>query len=354
MNAKTAICAAVFGIFALLPTLAAGSGSATPKDADKHQSAFNDSRIKFLESSFKRLLEKSGSVSGALCLAENGNILAAKSFPAGREGAAQTFALGKSTAAIVTLAAVAMQNEGKLNLRESAESLCSYFRLSGSARRASLEDIWSGKFGFSEHSDTLVPSDASAAEVFDIAAQIPPAANVGINSSKLAPAIAGYALGYIADKSQKNFKKSFAKALHAYALSPLGMEGAKYRSFDSPFFPATALALTADDAAKWLACETAQNPKIATEQLVSERRIPKSGEKKFSMGWIKTSIGKTNFYMCGDYFQNCANIVAVMADERIAAAFFVKSTDSKSAPQICSKALYLLIEMLQNPIPPSK
>ena len=72
MNAKTAICAAVFGIFALLPTLAAGSGSATPKDADKHQSAFNDSRIKFLESSFKRLLEKSGSVSGALCLAENG------------------------------------------------------------------------------------------------------------------------------------------------------------------------------------------------------------------------------------------------------------------------------------------
>lgn len=83
MNAKTAICAAVFGIFALLPTLAAGSGSATPKDADKHQSAFNDSRIKFLESSFKRLLEKSGSVSGALCLAEMGTSLPQNHSPLG-------------------------------------------------------------------------------------------------------------------------------------------------------------------------------------------------------------------------------------------------------------------------------
>lgn len=356
MSGKFAICAAAFAVIALLP-LQAPLAQTAPAGAIRSEintSAFNDLRVRFLQSRFKSLLDKSGAYAGAVCLAENGNVLLAKSFPESPGANAQTFPIGKSSAALSTLAAAAMQKEGKLNLKESVSSFCSYFRLSGSASRASLEQVWSGEYGFDEHADSLVPQDASAAELFDIAAQIPPTAQAGINSSKLAPALAGYALGYIADKSQKNFKKSFVKTVHNYVFSPLKMDGVKYRAFDSPLFAATAFALAANDTAKWLACETDPSPKIATAQLISERRKPSGEEKKFSMGWIKTSKGKTEFSMCGDYFQNCANIVAVFADGKIAAAFFAKSQDQKSASQACADGLSLLIEMLQNPAPHSK
>ena len=348
-----AICAfALLWFCTLPPALATGEPDVNTQNVlDTSARFFNRARLNLTDTQFKNALKNLDNAKGAICIVKNGNIILEKSYNIPAESDSKSFAMGKTTSAITSLAAVAAQENELINLRSPLARYCSYFRLNTN-KNASIEDLLRGNIGFDKHSDTLVPMNASAAEIFDIAAQLPTTQDIGINQSLLTASIAGYALGYIADKSEKDFKKSFAKALYKFVLKPLDMTGARYRAFDTPFFPANALALQSQDIGKWLCAETSPSPKIATANAISARRAPTRQNGKIGMGWIKTSKNGIDFFMCGDFFQNCANLVAVFPQYGVACAFVIKAQDASKASRTCQEALERVIDTLSIPIPP--
>ena len=334
-------------------SLKGGEPNTAPGRADE---VFNRNRLNFLEFKFGDALERIGARAGAICIVRSGKVIFEKtialaltmhsSAPGTSAGASDIlgdryFPLGRTSEAFVSLLAVAMENSGKISLSSKVSSRCSFFRsFGGLAQEATFADLLSCRAGIPLSADSLIPDTSSSEEFFQVLAQIPLAAPPGEISvrSKASVSAAGYALAYIENPSEKNMKKSFASAAKKYLFSPLGIS-ARYRSFNKAHFPATAFSLSSKDIAKWLSEETSPSPRIATGALMQSRRQAPGGGSKFGMGFTYSSVASQAAFICADYFENTANIVAFFPKNNIAVAFLVECSDAKKASKLCAEML---------------
>lgn len=308
-------------------------------------------RLDFISNEFLSGLREISADSGAMCVVSKGKTLFGKDFILrGDNAAVKKFPLGNTSQTLLSLMLSAMEKDGKIASDWKVARHCSYFRL-GAQSAATFDDLISMRAGIDSHSDSLVPSDASAFELFEIAGQIPPvsAPKEYFSRSKLSVSLAGYAIGYVFDKSQKNMKKSFAACAKKYIFEPLKMSDPRFSSFDKPFFPATAFAFSIADCSRWLECETSKNPPVSSSSEISKRRLSRDASDRFGGGWLASNEKGVHFFVSADYWEGCANVVAIIPSENLAAAFFAKSKDSKSASKLCADTLSKFLEMSVNP-----
>lgn len=326
--------------------------------AAENFSAPSAEKLAGLGESFRARLADCGASGGALCVVANGKVLYGRDFDSpkgsaegaksGGAGALRKYPLGNTSQVLLSLMLAAMQGDGVLAADWRVSRHCSYFKF-GSGD-ATFDDLLSMRGGFDSHSDSLVPADASSLEVFEIARQIPPAgaAKTYFARSRLSAALAGYAMGYVFDKKTSNMKKSFAACAKKYLFEPMKFEDPRFVSFDTALFPATAFALSVVDCAAWLCCETSPNPPISTRSEIAARRLSRDATDRFGGGWLASNEGGAHFFVSADYWQNCANVVAVFPESNVAAAFFVPSPDAKKASKACADSLSEFISVLTN------
>jgi len=313
---------------------------------------FNPSaqRLKFLADNFGTELSKANAV-GALCVAVDGKTVLGRDFsPKTKDGKNRKYALGTASQALMSLLLAAMESDRKIGAEWNVSKHFSYFGIGGESS-ATFDDLLCMRAGISAHSDALIPADADAADVLQISAQIPPAfkPKEAVERSNLSAACAGYAIGYMFDKREKNYKKSFAAASQKYLFQPLKFEDPRFSSFDKPLFPATAYALSIVDCAKWLECETSPKPPIADAKTIARRRLSRDADGKLGQGWTAASQGTANFFVANDAYENCSCLIAVFPRENAAAAFLVVSKDSAKGTKLCASALSELVGMILNP-----
>ena len=326
--------------------------------ADGSFYAPSSEKLGALGESFRSKLADCGASGGALCVVANGKVLYGRDFdfpngavsgakPNGAE-APRRYPLGNTSQVLLSLMLAAMQRDGILAADWRVSRHCSYFKF-GSGD-VTFDDLLSMRGGFDSHSDSLVPADASSLEVFEIARQIPPAgaAKTYFARSRLSAALAGYAMGYVFDKKTSNMKKSFAACAKRYLFEPMKFEDPRFVSFDTALFPATAFALSVVDCAAWLCCETSPNPPVAPRSEIAARRLSRDAADRFGGGWLASNEGVAHFFVSADYWQNCANVVAVFPDSNFAAAFFARSSDAQKASKACADSLSEFISILTN------
>lgn len=332
---KTAALPRLFAVLALCAFFAAfARAEASPQN-------LSDARLKPLAESFRAGLAKCGAKSGAVCAVSCGRIIFGADFS---EGSGRVYPLGNTSQPLLSLMLASMEADGKLASDWRVARHCSYFKPSDSP--ATFDDLLSMRAGFESYADSLVPADADAFELFEIAAQLPRAANGFFARSRVGAALAGYAMAYVSDKKSRNLKKAFAACAKKYLFEPLDFSAPRFTSFDKPDFPATAFALTVPDCAKWLECETADNPKIASRAALDSRRTPRDSSCKFGGGWTSSAESGVSFFVSADYFGGCANVVAVFPAERVAVAFFAASHDAKGAAKLCADSLSQFVKIL--------
>lgn len=284
--------------------------------------------------------------SGALCIVADGKTMYGRDFILkGDSKKIRKFPLGNSSQALMSLMALSMESKEVMSVDWKVSRHCSYLN---EKYKATFADFMSMRGGIDSHSDDLLPKDLSAMEVFEIASQLNPTAQSGevFARSRLSSALVGYALGYIFDKKEKNMKKSFASCSKTFLFEPLKFIEPRFSSFNSPVFPATAYALCIADIARWLECETSQNPPIATATAISKRREPPRESEKFSQGWLVSYEKGMRFFVSADYWENCANVVAIFPSVNVAVAFLVDSKDSKKSSKLCADSVSKIIEIL--------
>ena len=331
---------ALAGLFAALALSVFFSASAR---AEASAQNLSDARLKQLAESFRAGLAKCGAKSGAVCAVSRGRIIFGADYS---EGSGRVYPLGNTSQPLLSLMLASMEADGKLAADWRVARHCSYFKPSDS--RATFADLLSMRAGFESYADSLVPADADAFEFFEIAAQLPRSANGFFARSRVSAALAGYAMAYVSDKKSRNLKKAFAACAKKYIFEPLDFSAPRFSSFDKPDFPATAFALTVPDCAKWLECETADSPKIATRAALDSRRNPRDSGGKFGGGWTTSSECGVSFRVSADYFEGCANVVAVFPSERVAVAFFAVSRDAKGAAKLCADSLSQFVKIISN------
>jgi len=331
---------------------------------------FTERNLKLIQFKYERELKKIGASAGAMCVVVDGKTLWQKDFVYsitlhpdvpnakndGKPDAEKYFPLGKTSSALVSLMAVSMENAGMLRLTTKVSNLCSEFRsVGGNPHGASFNNLLACRGGMDPHTDDLVPPDSDASEFFEVAAQIAPIAapDAVYAGCKSSIAAAGYALGYVSDKSQKDMKKSFVACARKNLFEPLKMNP-RYRSFDKPMFPATAFSLCIADVAKWLCAETSPSPAVATQKAVAERRLALDAKDKFGLGWMSSNMRGVPLFMAGDYFENCANVVAVLPEINAAVAFFAESRDASAAPKVCLSGLSDVVALVSDSVKESK
>ncbi len=303
-------------------------------------------RLDFIAKNFDSSLGKIDSKGGAICVVQNGKTIFGRDFSdVSKDGFIKKFPLGNTSQTLVSLMLLAMEDYGIVAPTWKVYRHCSYF---SDKCNASFSDLLSMRAGFDSRSDALVPNDASAEETFSIASQIMSAtkASESFSRSRLSSALAGYALGYIFDKREKNMKKSFAACSDKYLFKPLKFSSPRFSSFNLSMFPATAYALSIEDIAKWLECETSKLPTISNATSIAFRRT--SEDAKFSNGWLSSTENGIAFFVSADYWENCANVVAVFPAQNVAVAFIACSKDSKKASKLCADSLSKFIELLTN------
>lgn len=336
-DSKTSALSGLFAAFALF------AFSACFARAEVSAQNLSGAALKPLAESFRAGLAKCGAKSGAVCAAARGRIIFGADFS---EGSGRVYPLGNTSQPLLSLMLAAMESGGELAADWRVARHCSYFKPADSP--ATFDDLLSMRAGFEPYADSLVPPDAAAFEFFGIAAQLPRAANGFFARSRASAALAGYAMAYVSDKKSRNLKKAFAACAKKYLFEPLEFSSPRFASFDKPDFPATAFALTVPDCAKWLECETADSPKIATRAALDSRRNPRDSDCKFGGGWTSSTECGVSFRVSADYFEGCANVVAVFPAERVAVAFFAASRDAKGAAKLCADSLSQFVKILSN------
>lgn len=315
--------------------------------------AVSAERCRFILAEFADGMLKSGCGSGALCAVWNGRTIMAEHIQISDspEGNDQKFALGKTSAELVRICAAEMEKSGKLNAGAPFSSQCSLFRMKmgGKSSLASLEDLLGMRAGVDPHADSLVPREASAEELFDVAAQISAVSYPGgdFEYSKVSLCLGAYGIGYIFFKESpspdKDLKKAFVSAMKKYVFAPLDIsQNISLVNVDDPLFAASAFAIDKNGLAKWLEFETSSgNPEISL-------RRKASGKDRRGGIWLNSSVADRELEMCGDYAWETAHIIAVFPRFNAAFAAFAKGI-SKEASQLCAKALKTFAESLAFP-----
>ena len=303
-------------------------------------------RLTSISTEFRANLEKLDAPSGAMCVVANGKTIFGRDFILkGDSKKIKKFPLGNTSQALMSLMVVSMESKGKISGDWKISRYCSYL---SQKYKTTFADFLSMRGGVDSHYDSLLPSDSSAIETFEIVSQLTPTSQSGdvFSRSRLSATVAGYAIGYVFDKKEKNMKKSFASCSTEYLFKPLGFIEPRFSSFNLATFPATAYALCIADIAKWLECETSQTPQFSSASAISKRREPMQESEKFSQGWLVSYEKGMRFFVSADYWENCANVVAVFPSLDVAVAFFVSSKDSKKSAKLCADSLSKIIEIL--------
>ncbi len=301
-------------------------------------------KLNVIAKDFEKSLGKLGAKGGAMCVVKSGQTIYGRDF-ASDEKKLIKYPLGNTSQALVSLMLVAMERDGIVGGDWKVLRHCSYI---GDKFFATFSDLLSMRGGIDPRADSLLPRDASSEEVFSIAKQFPPIASAGelYEKSRMSAALAGYALGYLFNKSERNMKKSFVSCVEKYLFKPLNFSEPRFSSFDSSLFPATPFALSIIDISKWLECETSMSPKIAEASLIAKRRISSDSRMKFSNGWLTSSENGADFQVSADYWENCANVVAIFPEYRVAIIFIVNSKKAKEASKLCADSLSKFIKNL--------
>ena len=303
-------------------------------------------RLDAMAKDFRASIESLDASSGAMCVVANGKTIFGRDFILkGDKDKIKKFPLGNTSQALMSLMLASMESKGKLSSDWKVSRYCSYLN---EKYKATFADFLSMRGGVDSHSDELLPPDSSSIETFEIASQLNPTSQSReiFGRSRLSATLAGYAMGYVFDKKEKNMKKSFASCSSEYLFKPLGFIEPRFSSFNLATFPATAYALCIADVAKWLECETSPMPQIATASAISKRREPIHETEKFSQGWLVSYEKGMRFFVSADYWENCANVVAIFPATDVAVAFFVSSKDSKKSAKLCADSVSKIIEIL--------
>ena len=302
------------------------------------------------ESSFER------SYDAAFCAVRDGKtIFISKDFF--ESSGSLPLVLGRSGAALTSLAALEMLSQKKLpknslskwtdragekGERTSASSICSLFKCPNSD--ATLADLFDMRASISPGLDSLIPKNASPEELFSLIASssesYPSSGRFGrgdFSSSSISAA--SLILAYSETKKTQNLGRIFReRILKKYLFSPLGMSEARFVSIfphidgvSKALEPAYAAALSIEDTAKWLECETSESPKLSSRELIAARRnaaypLPfpeRVSKENFSGGWLAAFDGEFDFFIVSDSFRACANIVAIFPKYNMAVALFV-------------------------------
>jgi len=329
-----------FAIAAVLALLSCAASGGVPEARN-----LTAPRLEYAARAFARGLEASGAKSGAMCVVIDGKTVFQKVFSCPED---EKFQLGNTSQALLSLMLASMESAGAVRADWKVSRHCSFLSEKYSGAFA---DFLSMRAGVDPHADDLLPRASSAAETFEAASQIQPISGAGGVQirSRLSAALAGYALGYVFDKREKNMKKSFAACSEKYLFKPLKFSDPRFASYSGALFPATAYALSIGDTAKWLECETSPNPPIATRETLAQRRFPKSPEEKFANGWMRSSERGAVFFVAADSFENRANVCAVFPSANAAAAFFAHSPDAAKSAKLCADSMSKIVEMLTTP-----
>lgn len=304
-------------------------------------------RVNFVAKSFERSLIAGNGAYGGVCVVANGQTLLAKTFVNGalKKGdkvpdvSSRAFPLGKTSWAIMSLAAESMSYNGKIDLNIPASQICSLFAApEGAEKTTTLANMLSMRAGFDSSADKLMPVNTKLDEFFGVVAQtqIVRADGRDTEYSAICAASAGYVMAYAHKKNPRGLKKAFVNCVEKYLFKPLNID-ARYCAYETALFPANAFALTITDCSKWLEAETSASTKVALPEKISSRRISMP-ECRYGAGWLNTTLDGLSVQMIGGYFQNCANIVAVFPSLKMAVGIFAVG-NSKDAPKICAATL---------------
>lgn len=318
------------------------------------QSFGSANRAEFIWREFVSSLKKSGARAGVMLLVTDGKILKISSsdfFAKDKKDAvsnATPLPLGKTSICLYTLDACA---DKSIKLDKPVDSFCSLFRLAGGRKDISLRQLFSMRAGLPASADILVAQNLRDTELFDFCAQIAPFSSPDLvrEDSALSIELATMAIAYAKNPSSRDLKKDYLKKLRKDLFAPLVIKDVKLCGLQNPLFMRSALALSPDAVAKWLMCELAKNPPIADAEKIASRRISKLDADRTACGWLSTSRKNLEYFVCGDEFLGCANIVAVYPKLRLAAAFFAVGKGEGKYAKHCALALEKLNSSLLNP-----
>lgn len=322
---------------------------------------------------------------GAFCAVNAGNtVLIAKNFH-NDTNTLKALPLGRSSLPLISLLALEMAEKGKIpqnslsawrkNFQNSpivlASSICSLYNDKG--EKTLLSDFFDMRAKIPPHADSLIPADASEEELFSILSTLEkypiPEKFSRDDFSAASASLGAYILAYSKEKNSRNLKENFRKISDEFLCVPLGFSKRRFvalkfsRDKISPALePAYAFALPIEDIAKWLECETSQEPKISNVEAIKQRRgghcflgnSEKGDVKSFSAGWICAEDLGVRFFMSHDVFRGCANIVAIFPHSNSAVAIIVQERSKSSsreksnarAAELCAKTFGKFLKAL--------
>lgn len=291
------------------------------------------------QKSFGGLCLGAGAARAGFFTAQNGEPVTARVFdfkgsePMDAIGG-ETFALGRASIALVSLAALSAEEKFSLNLDAPVGGYFSALRSSGDISKVSIESLLGGTVCVGALAGKI-PQDISPSEYFDALAQIG-FVDSADSSGTSGAAIAAYALAYVFDTSSKDLKKSFVRSFRKLLWDPLRIKTVKYRRADKVDFPALAFALSPDGILKWLCCETSPNPPFSTALKIARRRVPLPPSKRYSHGWF--TVGGTRNRACctGGALAATTSLTAVFSvgSGSIGVSMFIEGVEAGVAEKI--------------------
>lgn len=234
-----------------------------------------------------------------------------------------TFPLGKTSVALVSLMAENMQHNGVINTSSDVSKIFSKFRTTkGNIKGATIENLLSQTAGVPYLADKI-PPESSVDEFFDSLAQM----DFSVSGSSYYPSVAsqaivGYVLAYSNETNSKDLKKSFVRSCRKYLFNPLKIDVVKFRNFDKWSFTTRAFALNLQGIQSWLACETSDNPPIATASAIALRRNNFLSNSACSNGWQKFAKAPFNAVYTAD--SNNMTVIYKVGQDTLAVSFFIK------------------------------
>lgn len=312
----------------------------------------------------------------AFCAVQNGRELSNLCSPrAGSDFSVSTpLPIGKNSWPLLTLMAACMENSGALKLERKAESISSILRFQNAAMSPPLKDLLAMRAGISAGADAIFPADGTPQDVFDIIYQSAPFAKSAriYEYSKLSLSVAGYLCACAQNRSSISidFLEEFKRCMREYVFVKLGMENALFlddpafrriakdskNGFRAALIPSDGIALSIEDASKWLMLETSggltpEGVRIADAITLSERYAPagKNVSDKRALGFTQERVGKGRVAISTSSGYGATSMVAVFPEAKFA-IFIMLDDEGADARRLCKETLEDCAQMLESSV----
>ncbi len=233
--------------------------------------------------------------------------------------------LGTASVVVNSLLLAAMEHQGILDIDRPIRTQLTGFRATSDAhtRALTLRHLLTMTSGLVDYADTLLPADATPADLLALLRQAPYAANPGtlLQPNLTSPAAAGYIAVAIAQSSPTDdLAAGYRAALQKHLATPLNLRATSANAAGGGLFmPADGLQSSLSDLRTILQTElrdgmSPHNTRIISPSQAHDRRQSQRLPDNVNvahLGWQRQAHLRTEFLICASYDDHSAAVLAI-------------------------------------------